>query len=189
MTAIPLTLNPVQQELLQFNFPVGNAGLVSVGAFLNGLLTVVFPIGTFLESILTEVQWNTALGNPANPLWILADGRNIAGSALANLSGYPFGNAAPNLCGIMKRGKNNGVITGNNNPDGDLALGTLTDDKFESHLHTYTTGGPFVTVANAIGPGLGTAFASPFPPNPTGNTGDNQTAPKTMTVNHFIRIN
>lgn len=182
MSAIPSVILPVQQELFDFTFPIGTAGITSLGALLNGLLSLVLPVGTILDSMLTETQWNFNLGQPAKPLWIIADGRSIAGSTLAGLTGSNF---APNLCGIMRRGKNDGSINSNNNPDGDLALGTYTADKFLSHTHTYDHGGPFVTVAL----GFNLAPALVYSNDPTSATGANETAPKNITLNPFIRIN
>lgn len=185
MTAIPPNILPVQQELFNFNFPSGAAGLLSLGALLNGFMTVTVPVGTLIDSLLTEAQWNTALGNPINPFWVLADGRTVSGSTYSILTGQSF---VPNLCGIMRRGKNHGLISSDNNPDGDLALGTFTTDKLGQHTHAYDHGGIFVSVNNTL---LQDSPAISYIRSSTGaaSGGGNETAPKNVTVNSFIRIN
>lgn len=185
MTAIAPNILPIQQELFNFNFPSGAAGLRSLGALLNGFMTVTVPVGTIIDSLLTEAQWNTALGNPANPFWVLADGRTVTGSTFSSLTGLLF---VPNLCGVMRRGKNNGAVTANNNPDGDLLLGEFTTDKFGVHTHSYDHGGIFVTVNGVL---LQDSPAMSYLRNSTGaaSGGGNETAPKNVTINSFIRIN
>lgn len=185
MTDVAISFVPIQQESLQADQPTSEASLSAIGGLANGIFSILFPVGTIVDSILTESQWQALTGTPSPELWILADGRSIAGSALANSPGYPLGNFAPNICGIFRRGKNNGRSDGNQNPDGELALGTYTADKFLNHSHSYSNVAVFLTVGNGAGP-------SPlFPASPanTGSTGANETAPKNITINTFIRIN
>jgi hypothetical protein len=134
-------------------------------------------VGDTISSFLTELQFQ----NERDGTWILADGRSITGSDLATLTGWTN---APDLRGVFLRGKDNGAGV---NPDGDLALGTYTDDKFESHSHVQSN------INNTNQPGS-TSATSGTRYSATGNystasTGGNETAPKSVTVNHFIKIN
>lgn len=217
MTAIPGAFGFIQQESVQFNNPNSEASLSAIGATVNGLLSIILPVGTIVDSMLTESQFQTEIGNLSAPfLWVLADGRNVAGSTYATVTGNT---TIPDLRGIFTRGKNNGRSDGNQNPDGDLALGTYTADKLASHTHTdaghghgvndpghahVINAGPFGTgggagnllyaddatttrndTSNVAGTGISiqTGFAS------IQATGGNETAPKTVTINKFIRIN
>lgn len=179
MTDIPGSFSPIQQESLQFNQPVSEASLTALGASINGLLSIVLPVGTIIESMLTEAQFQAQIGNPSPAIWVLADGRSAVGTSYQSITGFT---TIPDLRGIFTRGKNNGRSDGKQNPDGDLALGTYSDDKFESHTHSAYTS------IVAQGPTAATTFSYLFPGN-TGATGGNETAPKNVTINFFIRIN
>jgi hypothetical protein len=82
---------------------------------------------------------------------------------------------------------------GTNNPDGDLALGTYTADKLGSHQHTIyadLTGGGGSSASSVIGDAQIGAGTTTY--ESSGNilaSGSNETAPKSITVNIFIRIN
>jgi len=138
----------------------------------------VTPVGTIIQSMLTEAQLTTSYGSG----WILADGRNVAGSTYTAITGFTN---VPDLRGVYLRGKNNGVTGTQANPDGDLALGTYQDDAFESHTHQYTTNSSQRLAGGAsfgdymTGPTTATSVA----------TGGNETRPKSITINHFIKIN
>lgn len=179
MSNIPGSFSYIQQESLKFNQPVSEASLSAMGASINGLLSIICPVGTILESMLTEAQFQTQLGNPSPATWVLADGRSAVGTTYQSITGF---STVPDLRGIFTRGKNNGRSDGNQNPDGDLPLGTYTADKFASHSHT----GAAAPAAN--GPPAATTL-NYFGNTTSGVTGGNETAPKNVTVNCFIRIN
>ena len=88
--------------------------------------TNIIPIGTIIHSMLTETQIQLVYGKS----WVLMDGRNVAGSSYAAITGNII---IPDARGLFLRGKNNG---GSYNPDGDLALGTYSADKYASHSHS-----------------------------------------------------
>lgn len=134
-------------------------------------------IGQYLHSSLTESQMQTLYGVG----WILADGRSVAGSAWATLTGNTN---APDARDMFLRGKNNGRADAFANPDGDQALGTQNQDKFESHTHTYTFGQGDTSNVYPIADG-NTNLVN----QPTSATGGNETAPKSLIVNIFIKIN
>lgn len=217
MTNIPGGFGFIQQESVQFNNPTSESSLTAMGSTINGLLSIVLPVGSIIESMLTEIQFQTQIGNLSPPdLWVLADGRSVVGSTYATITGNTN---IPDLRGVITRGKNNGRSDGNQNPDGDLALGTYTADKFASHTHSDSGHTHGVTdpghghVVNAgqfgVGGGAGNLlYADDATTNrndtTNGNgtgitvnistaniqfTGGNETAPKTVTINKFIRIN
>lgn len=225
MSDIPGAFNFIQQESVQFNNPTSESSLTAIGASVNGLLSILLPVGSVVDSMLTESQFQTEIGNLSSPyIWVLADGRNVAGSAYAILTGNT---TIPDLRAVLTRGKDNGRGL---NPDGDLTLGTYTADKYLSHNHGVTDPGHAHTLTDTghshgltySGLGLGAYLRvnayqggsnisgtdatgtnqltvasnqsniSLFS-NTTGVTtnlsGGNETAPKTVTVNKFIRIN
>lgn len=185
MTQIAGNLLPIQQELFNFNFPVGNAGLKSIGAFLNGLLGLALPIGSIMDTMLTVDQWNSALGNPASPFWILCDGSAVSGSKYSILTGFPN---VPNLCGVMRRGKNNGRSDGDQNSFGEIPLGGFSFDSLAAHTHSYDHGGPFISV-ESFAPTQSPALSYLRHSTGAASGGGNETAPKNITINSFIRIN
>lgn len=142
-------------------------------------------VGDVKHSMLTEAQFNAQVGF-GGALWVLADGRSVTGSAFSTITGF---STVPDMRGKFLRGKNNGVIA-LGNPDGDLALGAFTDDKYESHNHGVSWGTSYSPVTdnstNKISSGnvpTGYNFSQS-----TSSSGANETAPKSITVNIFIRI-
>jgi len=136
------------------------------------------PIGSVVQSMLTQAQFQaeTSAG------WVLMDGRSVTGSAYHTLTGST---TIPDARGVFLRSKNNGRADGNQNPDGDSALGTFQDDAFESHTHTQNVGAHSGSVNDNTG---GAEFGYENS-TITGATGGNETRPKNITVNTFIRIN
>lgn len=185
MSNVPSNFIPIQQESIQFNNPTSESSLTAIGGLCNGLLSVALPVGSIVHSTLTEVQFQSQIGNPSPVTWILADGRDITGSDLQLLTSQTN---APDLRGIFVRGKNNGRSDGNQNPDGELPIGTYTADGVGTHTHT---------VPQAFYPGVGKSGSdSPnvFAANQdvqsdNANPVRGDTAPKNVTVNIFIRIN
>lgn len=138
-------------------------------------------VGQIASSMLTEAQFQSINGSS----WVLMDGRSVAGSAYATLTGSI---TIPDARGMVLRGKNNGRSDGNQNPDGDSALGLYQGDAFGSHVHTSTPiqvgGGTFTAAGNYLGQN-GPTVAGPG----TQGAGGNETRMKNITVNHFIKIN
>lgn len=144
------------------------------------LLGQYLPIGSVIHSMLTEAQFQAEAGSG----WVLANGQTVTGSRYATITGA---STVPDMTGRFLRGK------GANNPDGDLALGTYTADKFKSHNHS----GNYLSTAT--GDGTRSGYASDIYYDSvysviSGTTnvtpdGGNETAPKSITVNIFIRIN
>lgn len=156
----------------------------------------LLPIGTYLHSSLTESQFQAECGLG----WVLADGRVATGSRWSTLTGNAN---LPDTRGTFLRAKNNGSTR---NPDGELGLGVYTADKYTSHNHAQTysngssttetrisDGGSGFTLSSAhigsssasVGNGTGSLTNS----QKTSSTGGNETAPKSIITNIFIRIN
>jgi hypothetical protein len=137
------------------------------------------PIGMIVQSMLTEVQFQSLNGNS----WVLANGRDISGSRYASITGSA---TIPDLRGVVLRGKNNGRSDGNQNPDGDLALGQYQGDANGSHDHAralVSIGG-----GSSQGPAFGGNGNFGYG-NTTVATGGNETRARNITVNTFIKIN
>ena len=152
-------------------------------------LSVLLPIGSVIHSMLSESQFQSQIGSG----WVLADGRSATGTIYNTITGA---SAIPDMRDIFLRGKGNGRGI---NPDGDLALGTYAADKYLSHNHggTYLDGdgGLGDNASNVAGSysygfseGYNTGAASSVTYGVKAN-GGNETAPKSVTVNIFIRIN
>lgn len=160
-------------------------------------------VGQIISAMLSETQFQAIHGNN----WILSDGRSVAGSSYALASGNT---TVPDLRGMALRGKNNGGSAlgtrgdGFQNPDGDLALGTLQDHTFSSHNHgggnhshtwnsylwyVFSNGALIArTGYDNIGSGQITETM-----NASGTIistqGGNETRMRNVTVNHFIKVN
>ena len=151
------------------------------------------PVGMIVQSILTEAQFQALNGTG----WVLMDGRNIAGSQYATITGT---SALPDARGMFLRGKNNGRSDGNQNPDGEKNLGEFTTDAIRNIAGngwypptSFTPDGVlfFDTGSNGQGDiarGSNNGRTLRFDASrvvPTAN--DNR--PKNLTVNIFIKIN
>lgn len=183
MADVPGSFNPIAQPSVVYNKPVSEASIQAMASSINGLLTILLPVGSIIDSMLTEPQFQAQIGNPSPATWVLADGRSAAGTGYNSVTGEAN---IPDLRGIFRRGKNGTRSDGNQNPDGNLALGTFTDDKFESHSHVTPlplTKGDAAAGVNIIYRELNLTTTV------TSDTGSNETAPKNVTVNTFIRLN
>jgi hypothetical protein len=160
------------------------------------VMGALLPVGSVIHSMLTESQFQSQAGNG----WVLADGRSCAGTVYNTITGA---GAVPDLRDVFLRGKGNGRGV---NPDGNLALGTYSAAKYASHTHqeqscsydstgvatpayllNMSTGGVDYTIF-AIPGGSIERVATSWPLN-TVASGGNETAPVSVTVNIFIRIN
>lgn len=164
------------------------------------------PIGAFVQSMLTEAQFQALNGTS----WILADGRSIAGTKYAEITGLTN---APDARGLVLRSKNNGRSDGNQNPDGDLALGALQGfgtntsgtSAASGGLHTHTirrrnlasfdvqndltrlgTGNNLVAVDDNYS---GVINQSGSAHSHTISGGANETRMRNLTANTFIKVN
>ena len=182
MADIPESTGRIQIESTRFRGAVSEALLQRMGGAINYLLSAVLPVGSVVHSMLTEAQFQDEAGDG----WILADGRSVADSSYAEITGFT---TVPDLRGIFLRGKNNGRNTTLGNASGESALGTYQGDAFAEHSHSYSYQIPDAADGGSDGGGdtdrgLETINAS------TGSAGSTtETKPRNVTVNIFIRVN
>lgn len=123
-----------------------------------------FPISTMLWSSAPDLEtWEKFAGSG----WTLADGRSVPDSIYARVMNKT---SVPDMRGRYPRMRSYGSGI---NPDGDLAVGEIQSDEFLAH-NGHVTGG------NGIAAGAGIGNIS---------RGGNETRPKTMILNCFIKIN
>jgi microcystin-dependent protein len=143
------------------------------------------PVGTVIASLLTEAQFQAQRGKN----WVLADGRNVAGTKFAELFGS---STLPDLRGRFLRGKNNGQSTSLGNADGEIGLGVYQADDNKAHTH----GAIFNTGTNSVGGAGNEATARSLNGSALGGltvtnfiqSSGGEARPKSVTVNYFIKI-
>ena len=178
MADISPTQATQQVEAARYRSGVSESLLQKIGGNINYLLSAVLPVGSVIYSMLSESQFQgeTTTG------WVLADGRSCSGSDYELITGN---STVPDLRGVFLRGKNHARSGATGNPDGDLALGTFTADKVGSHYHQQRgftldlVGGPVVRDE-------GSEYS--VTTQNTQNAGGNETAPRNVTLNCFVRI-
>jgi hypothetical protein len=181
MSNLSTTGTLIQTESLQYQAPVSESSMQAMGGAINYCLLKLIPIGTIIPSMLTQAQFNGQVGSG---YWVIADGSSCTGTAYASVTGYV---TVPDLRGVFLRGKNNGRSDGNQNPDGDLTLGTYQADAFASHTHSYPADGDNgLQNNNHASNGNGTGGTNS---NTVASAGGNETRAKNVTVNYFIRVN
>jgi hypothetical protein len=161
-------------------------------------------IGQVTSSMLTEAQFQAINGTG----WVLMDGRSVAGSSYAIVTGNA---TIPDARGMVLRGKNNGRSDGNQNPAGDNALGLFEDDRMQGHRHSlrgnsgggsaWNLAGSNASVVGGGSPGTGDTYVDILAASsaqaisaPIANAEGTprigvETRMKNITVNHFIKIN
>lgn len=156
------------------------------------------PIGTVLQSLLTENEFDFETGTLHN--WVLCDGRNVAGSKYATATGR---NTIPDMRGAYMRmaGTNTDATWIGGPLNGYQEMGTaLPNNAFRAsnagtHHHAITghyndqVSGTLLNgfSNNSHNNDVNTKDAGDHSHNITG--GDIETRPKTYSVNYFIRIN
>ena len=190
-------INPTAGQTLQFDAATSTWRNASPGI-----------VGTIEQSMLTAAQFTAAAG-PDGPNWVLADGRNVAGSRYAQITGS---NTVPDLRGAFLRGS--GARAANTSWAGG-GVGTYVEDTTRRPRNTNFGGtvdangqhghgivGNALVTTNTGGhnlePGNTGAHEGQVLPQWDGNHahtfsvttgGDTETAPKHFNVNYFLRIN
>jgi hypothetical protein len=158
----------------------------------SSLRLSALPVGSIIPSLLNVSEFAKEAGDPSTfdlsaSKWTLADGKSVPGTHYAELTGNA---PLPDLRGVFLRGKNNGRTDGRGNSQ-ELNLGDFQDDQFQDHVHEYNRGG--------VTQGGSELYAMPgntnggVPRAPTnyiiqGKHGD-ETRPRNVTVNYYVRIN
>lgn len=135
MTDVASSESKIQQEGIQFNQPVSEASATAMAALANAMREIIAPVGTVWYSMLDEATFQDENTAPSPERWVLADGRNVSGSRYEALTGD---STVPDLRGVFIRGRNGARSGATGNPDGDLAVGTYSADKYNSHAHGVT---------------------------------------------------
>lgn len=203
MSNIPGDFALITQDSLTFNNPVSQASLTALGAAINGLLSLLFPVGSIIPSMLSSVQFQAQMGSPSPVTFQLCDGSSVAGSLYATVTGNTN---VPDFRGSFLRGQDQGRGL---NPDGNLALGTYQGDTFVSHNHNFSDPGHSHGFNQGIGlrqnnyvlnasvlSAFDTTYGGPALTINTATTGisivaqgGNETRAKNYTINFFMRIN
>ena len=169
----------------------------------------IWQVGSIQQSMLTETQWATLLGPVEGAKWVLADGRNCAGTKFAQITGKTN---LPDLRGAFLRsaGQNrNGIPKWNGGDVGQwyedstaLPKTPFVTTNEGNHSHSFKRSnnnfsgdGKYrdaqLSTIDASGGGSATGggivSAGAHSHNVTG--GDIQTAPVHVAVNVFIKIN
>ena len=152
--------------------------------FIDGTtLTSVYdlnPVGTIIHSMLTEAQFSGQTG----AAWVLADGRNVAGSKYAQIKGVTN---VPDFRGYFLRGLD---PTNSVDPSGSTrTLGSVQSGETKAHTHTYYEVGS----ANDPGSDVASYQAGPYQfhgsTRTSNSTGGSETRPINKAINYFIKIN
>ncbi len=157
---------------------------VSTGVFALHAVSGGGAIGDIVPSMLDPDDFQAMRG----PGWVLADGGSYPESRYAELTGRA---AVPDLRGVFLRGLDHGRIgeDGQGNPEGNLALGSYQADRIGSHTHEVELGaqssedvdpGPVLREERKSEEESHTFTTSP--------SGGEETRPRNVTVNFFIRI-
>jgi len=166
-------------------------------SFVRSKLVNQHVVGDIKASMLSLADFQSEMNDTT---WELADGGSCVGTDYEAVSSN---STKPDLRGRFLRGKSH---ASGNSPDGDLPLGTFTDDKTDvngmnsagagAHNHT------FPQAASTGDSGFGftdtTNGSEPIPLYSTSSVGnhshpltssDNETSPKSVTINYFIKVN
>lgn len=153
-------------------------------------------VGDIVSAMLTEVQFQAL----KDSTWVLMDGRDVTGSEYNTITGNT---TLPDARGQHLRGENNGRVDGQENPDA-TALGGAQTDAMQGHNHLGTGAGSneflYRRGANGIynDPFAGgtvydrnTVTAGTETTNGVDGTPriGNESRPKSITINYFIKIN
>jgi hypothetical protein len=169
--------------------------LQTLGGDINFALSSILPIGAVVHSMLTEAQFQ----GEASTNWILADGRSVSGSTYSIITGF---SNVPDLRGVFLRGKNNGRTDYGldaGNEAGDVPLGTPQGDRYRYHGHlldvpligTIAAAIPTTVNEGTIAKDTGSEYLIQGIVGTLGSDQNpgNETQPRNVTVNIFIRVN
>lgn len=149
----------------------------------------IYQVGDVIHSMLTEAQFTSLRGEG----WVMMDGRSVVGSVYEQITGS---STVPDARGQVLRCKNNGRSDGQQDPDGERALGSQQSHQIQSHNHVAGFGenrGGYARYGLQSGLSsafqyAGTGFSHTQAPL-TSATGDNETRMKNICVNIFIKVN
>jgi hypothetical protein len=147
-------------------------------------------VGDIVSSMLADNEFQT---QRVSTEWVLADGRSVVGSLYAKVTGNTN---IPDLRGVFLRGKNNLMPdeSAGRNPAGDLPLGQYQPDALAAHQHDFKYGfkQDDAAILDRIQGGSNTPYTvgsdsgekTEIQPNAS-----EETRPRNVTANYFIKIN
>jgi hypothetical protein len=184
-----INVGPAGYTLFKFVRSFVTNGSASFGSFTSAV-SDPNPVGTVVHSMLTLAQFQSIYGTT----WVLADGGSATGSMYAAVTGS---STVPDMRGQFLRGKNNGRADGNQDPDGERLAGNLQGHQFASHNHGGSTAAQ--NLSRNFGAGTGAYAAGTHGTDTTraegshahtiNAEGGNETRPRNVAVNIFIKIN
>lgn len=182
MSDTPKSTATQQVEAARFRSSISENLLQGMQGNINHLLASVLPVGSIIDSMLSEAQFQglTSTG------WIIADGRSVTGSSYALVTGNT---TVPDLRGVFTRGKNGARSTATGNSEGDKSLGTYEADQFASHTHPYLYRTPSAASGGSDGGGDTDRGLNDVNATTDATGTGTETRPRAVTVNKFIRIN
>lgn len=158
-------------------------------------ISSLLPVGSILHSMLSESQFQSEAGAE----WVICDGRSATGTRYNAVTGN---STIPDARGLYMRAKNNSRSDGNEDPAGEIALGTFQASRNKAHDHGFTDPGHthslnMFTGSGGFGgngpPGGSNLTAGTATSNTTGITinsdGGTDGRPNSLVVNVFIKIN
>jgi hypothetical protein len=193
MSDLPNVATLITNEETDYRAPTSESMLQKMGSSINYILDKMDlePVGTVEVSFFTEAQFQAIRGAG----WILCDGRSVAGTRYADITGN---SVVPDLRGMFLRAKSHARSDGFQDPAGDQPLGTYEVDDNRSHNHTFqvSPGGGFIPCSIDIGAGLQAANGTDkynvhdFGPawTLTIHSAGSESVPRNITVNYFIRV-
>ncbi len=178
MANVPSDLQKIQIEEVGYRSAVSEATFNKMGASINAIIDDgIEPIGTIIQSILTESQFQSIKGNK----WVRMSGQSIAGSDLNSLTGIS------NLPDMIT----NSAFVRQASVEGNI--GVFQADTIVSHSHTTTVSVRDLSGSAPSGDtticGASGATTNTIASNNTGSTGGSETRPKNYQMNFFIKIN
>lgn len=187
MTAITPVLATIQIEETKYGASISEYTSTKIGGAINYINeNAIEPIGTVLDSFLTETQFQALKGNK----WVLMEGQSIAGSDLAVLTGITTLPDAVTNRAFTSQSLNDGELStyvsaqnlahthfiANSDSLGEFDFGTLGAT---NRLARTSTNGGYGLQGSATASNVGL----------TSSNGGSELRPNTIRVNKFVKIN
>jgi len=142
---------------------------------------VPYGLGDVVASMLDERSFRETHGAG----WVLADGRDVSGSAYERLTGRK---TTPDLRGVFLRGKNYRRDFASGNEEGDLPLGQYQSDEFKHHDHDLDPAPQSYSAPEQRQYDLTPTANLMGHVSKTKERGGKETRPRSVTVSFFIKV-
>lgn len=187
MAAIPDRTTAIQDQEVKVERPISESTLFGLAGLINYLWkTMALPVGTIRKSNLDTFNFGQTYGGN----WVLANGQDVTGSKFETLTGQ---STVPDMRGLYLRGFDNGKGT----DDPGHLIGTFQDDEIKAHNHTFKSGNNQWAGVHTFGNqtyGTYTDYMERPEKTDDGAIMNNgllldESRPKSLMVNYFIKIN